>query len=71
MIRDACLAFARRTLRISPTHILGTMLYLAKDLSGLYYTYDELLVPDCYGESAIECDPEVVGIITLIRDDMF
>lgn len=47
------------------------MLYLAKDLSGLYYTYDELLVPDCYGESAIECDPEVVGIITLIRNDMF
>ena len=33
-------------------------------------TYDELLVPDRVGEVPIERNSEVIGIVSLVRDDM-
>jgi hypothetical protein len=33
-------------------------------------THDELLVPQRHWEAAIECDTEVLGIVTLVCDNV-
>ena len=40
-------------------------------VQGCYESYHKLLVPDTDWEVAIECDTEVIRVVTLLCDDVF